>query len=1058
MLKILGNFASLYPLEVDLRGDGSFVDRTRRLQQQILRDSDHKQWGGMQVMQAFNRLKGEFGTVPCPYVVGSGLFMGGYKKADFSCLETSQTIMDHQFWELADGRYYYVWDLLEEFFPSGLIDSMWRAFDALLRTLAADRDYWQHKALLLASPPEIETPAGADDMPVPAGLLHRGLSPAAARTPDKPVLQTPAGDMTYRELDAMSNAVAMQLNRLQVRANELVAIMMERNASLLAAAVGILKAGAAYVPIDIGLPAERVAYLLDNTGARVVLTQKHHQTSIGRANSHVTVIAVDDLEPEDGAGLQQADVSQTDLAYVIYTSGSTGQPKGVMIEHSAALNTVVDVNRRFGIGIDDKVFGVSSFSFDLSVYDVFGVLEAGATLVYPSPAAAYNPAHWLDVMKSAEVTVWNSAPPLMSLLVETALRQNVTLPRLRLVMLSGDWIPVDLPAMIKRVAPNAGIISLGGATEAAIWSIYYPIDKVDPAWVSIPYGKPLANQGWQIRDTLGRRTPLWTVGELFITGVGLARGYWRDDEKTNRSFITDADSGERLYRTGDMGRYLPDGNIEFMGRIDAQVKIQGHRIELGEVEAAMHESPLVREVVVLALPVATGAQGAAGSGREKQLVAYVVPADKTLTEGGADPTQTIRALQAFLKEKLPVYMVPAGWSFLESLPITRNGKIDRKALEKVAYSGGEQTAENKNEFIAPRSEMEKQLAGIWQRVLPRQSIGINEDFFEIGGKSFDAVRCVALVQEHFGVTLSLGDIWQTRTIENLAGRIEQGRQADTTQRLLPMNTGGEGRPCFLVHPGGGQIVGYYPLAERLTRPGYAFLALAEDVDSGGLDSIEIAASRYAHLLQQQSAGPYTLAGWSSGGCIAFEMAVQLEAAGQRVDRVVMIDAPAPLQHEPIGRIDMLKGFFEDLGLGLPVRWIDDLKPAGDTQHEFEQIVTMFNRDALQAGPHGTVQLDAGQLYPIYRVFKACVDAVRNYRQTQKVAAEIVVLRAADGVVTEFADHPCCAQADWGWTLFASGPVSCATLEGTHHTLLKPPNVNAVAKAINAPHKAAGSEA
>jgi amino acid adenylation domain-containing protein len=306
-----------------------------------------------------------------------------------------------------------------------------------------------------------------------------------------------------------------------------------------------------------------------------------------------------------------------DLAYVIYTSGSTGRPKGVMIDHRGAVNTILDVNHRFHVEPGDRVLALSSLSFDLSVYDVFGILAAGATIVMPDASGRRDPAHWTDLVARREVSIWNTVPALMQMMVEYLSGLSRRLPgSLRLVLLSGDWIPVNLPARIGELAPGASVVSLGGATEASIWSILYPVDQVDPAWPSVPYGKPMRNQTFHVLDHNLEPRPTWVPGELYIGGAGLAHGYWRDEARTEASFVTHPRTRERLYRTGDLGRYLPDGNIEFLGRQDLQVKIRGHRIELGEIEVALLDHPAVSAGVVAAVGDPRG---------DRQLVAYVVP-------------------------------------------------------------------------------------------------------------------------------------------------------------------------------------------------------------------------------------------------------------------------------------------------------------------------------------------------------------------------------------------------------------------------------------------------
>ena len=381
--------------------------------------------------------------------------------------------------------------------------------------------------------------------------------------------------------------------------------------------MGTLVSGAAYLPIDPSIPRDRLRLLLEDSGTEMVLTQSHLDEAIDWPDN-ITRFSVDRLsfaaECQPLTGVAQ---KPEDLAYVIYTSGSTGVPKGVMIDHRGAVNTILDINRRFGVSPEDGVLAVSNLNFDLSVYDIFGVLAEGGTIVMPDPNGTRDPAHWLDIMKKENVTLWNSVPALMEMLLEYSSGKNETIPqKLRLVLMSGDWIPLSLPGRIREVAPGADLISLGGATEASIWSIMYPIGDLWPEWKSIPYGKPMANQRFYVLNRFLEPCPDWVPGQLYIGGDGLALGYWNDSEKTGKSFIIHPKTGERLYRTGDMGRYLPDGNIEFLGREDLQVKIRGHRIELGEIEETVKLHPGVYEAVVVAAKDQRG---------DRFLAGYVVP-------------------------------------------------------------------------------------------------------------------------------------------------------------------------------------------------------------------------------------------------------------------------------------------------------------------------------------------------------------------------------------------------------------------------------------------------
>jgi yersiniabactin nonribosomal peptide synthetase len=354
------------------------------------------------------------------------------------------------------------------------------------------------------------------------------------------------------------------------------------------------------LPIDPDIPPSRMQYLLKNGEVRVAITQSSLEKSLALPEGLVQ-FALDRALEDIPSLCSFVELSSDALAYVIYTSGSTGAPKGVMINHRAAVNTILDINSRFAVTHGDRLLALSSLTFDLSVYDVFGTLAAGGTVVFPAACHQRDPAHWLRRMRTSGVTIWNSAPALMQMMLEYLKGSGERFPDcLRLVLLSGDWIPVDLPDAIRALAPSSRVISLGGATEASIWSILFPIDTIDPEWKSIPYGSPMQNQRVHVLDFAGEPCPDWTVGELFIGGSGLAVGYWKDSVKTAAHFIESDLRGERLYRTGDWGRFVPRGYIEFLGRRDSQVKISGHRIELGEVEDALLRHPRIKDAVVVA--------------------------------------------------------------------------------------------------------------------------------------------------------------------------------------------------------------------------------------------------------------------------------------------------------------------------------------------------------------------------------------------------------------------------------------------------------------------------
>ncbi|HCU48712.1 MAG TPA: non-ribosomal peptide synthetase, partial [Micromonosporaceae bacterium] len=449
--------------------------------------------------------------------------------------------------------------------------------------------------------------------------LHDGVFEQALRTPDRPAIIAGDDVVTYQQLASHAFGIADRLVQDGCGKGDLVAITMERGWHQVSAALGTLLAGGAYMPVDTSSPPARQEQIMASSEARFRLT----------TDSMAEIVPVTTAREVTGPGPE-------DLAYVIHTSGSTGVPKGVMIAHEAALNTVADINERFGVTGDDKVLALSALGFDLSVYDIFGPLSIGGCLVIPDHERRADPSRWAQLVQQHQITIWNSVPAQMQMLGGyLSVPDAPSVTSLRLAMLSGDWIPVALPDQIRAHVPDLTMISLGGATEASIWSISYPIGTVDPAWASIPYGKPLANQTFHVLDSALRPCPEWVVGELYIGGAGVAMGYLNDPQRTQERFITHPTARERLYRTGDLGRYLPDGNIEFLGREDFQVKIRGYRIELAEIETALCTHPGVAGAAVLV----EGDQPL-----ERRLIGFAEPARITPNVSGLDELPAIASV------------------------------------------------------------------------------------------------------------------------------------------------------------------------------------------------------------------------------------------------------------------------------------------------------------------------------------------------------------------------------------------------------------------------------
>ncbi|MGG4460874.1 amino acid adenylation domain-containing protein [Brevibacillus porteri] len=654
--EIVGDFTTLTLLAVELSAGETILERGRNLQQQLWRDLDHPYVGGVQVQRELAKQTGEHNGVAMPIVFTSALGVEQWSGSDsdgkwlgklvYNITQTPQVWLDHQVVE-QDGELLLIWDAVEGLFPEGLLADMFTAYCELLHRLTEEDAVWQESAPSQMAVPRLEARIAANDTaaPVSTETLVGLFDKQAACQTDQPAVISTQRTLTYGELADAADQIAKWLRSQGVQPNTLVAVVMEKGWEQVAATLGIMKSGAAYLPIDPLNPEERRSQLLHDGQVQFVLTQSWLDERLGWPLD-VERLIVDQMMTRDEASTVNPVASVAgqpeDLAYVIYTSGSTGQPKGVMIDHRGAVNTIEDINQRFAVGAQDRVLALSNLNFDLSVYDIFGMLAAGGTIVMPDADKAKDPAHWLEWLEAEQVTVWNTVPALMQMLIEYAVGRNLHLPQLlRLVLLSGDWIPLDLPNKIKSFFPHVQVIGLGGATEASIWSNLFAIEDIAPSWKSIPYGRPMVNQRYHVLNESMGDCPVWVPGQLFISGIGLAKGYWRDENKTNEKFITHPRTGERLYRTGDLGRYLPDGTLEFLGREDFQVKIRGHRIELGEIETALKRHEGLKDVVV-AVPD-DGAD-------EKRLVGYVVldrEKDSALFETEqADPAASAARWQA----------------------------------------------------------------------------------------------------------------------------------------------------------------------------------------------------------------------------------------------------------------------------------------------------------------------------------------------------------------------------------------------------------------------------
>ncbi|MGM9978728.1 MAG: amino acid adenylation domain-containing protein, partial [Clostridium sp.] len=548
------------------------------------------------------------------------------------------------------------------------------------------------------------------------------------KTPNKIAVRHNDNFITYSELNNKANKLARILRNKGIKKNEYVIIMTSRSIEMIVAVLGAIKSGAAYVPVDINYPNDRIEYIIDNCNAKAIVTNVNDK----EINTTVTKINICELDNYDESEENLEIInSLDDIFYLIYTSGSTGRPKGVIIDQRGAYNTIIDINRRFQVNSKDNILGVSSLCFDLSVYDIFGSLLEGATLVILNDQR--DIAEIKKKIDEYEITIWNSVPAIIELLVED-LDNEYSNNKLRKVLLSGDWIPINLNDRIKSKFKNAEVISLGGATEASIWSIHYPIKEVRKEWNSIPYGIPLSNQKIYILDENMNQCAINIKGEIYIGGIGVAKGYMNDNQKNEEHFINHPKYGY-IYRTGDYGVFTNNGYVEFIGRKDSQVKINGFRIELGEIESVINKHKDIQNSAVIV--------------ENNNICAYIV----------SNKTIEVENFRNELRQTLTEYMIPTYIMQVEKIPLTANGKLDRKSLPKIEIN-------NKERYLAPRNDLERTLVQVFERVLSIKPIGINDNFFELGGDSIKAIRVVSQVREE-GYEVSVKDIMQYKTINKI---------------------------------------------------------------------------------------------------------------------------------------------------------------------------------------------------------------------------------------------------------------------------------------------------
>ena len=815
--------------------------------------------------------------------------------------------------------------------------------------------------------------------------------------------------VTYGELNARANQVAHYLRSLGAGPEVLVGIFLENSVAMIVALIGVLKSGAAYVPLDVKYPTERLRLILQDTRMTLLLTERRLLQNLPQLEQR-TVFLDDEHDSIARQSVENlAPVGPANLAYIIYTSGSTGTPKGVMIEHRNIANQVPVLAHDFGVNAASRVLQFASFSFDASVFEIHCSLSSGATLCLVPKESLLPGESLLQTFREQGITTVLLPPSAL------AVMEPDELPQLQALLSGGEACSADI---VRRWSPGRRFVNVYGPTETTVIVTCTDCVADEKAPTTAPtIGRAMEGSDIYILDSQLRPAPVGVLGEIFIGGAGVARGYLNRPELTAEKFMPHPFSrqpGARLYRTGDKARLLPSGEIDYQGRIDTQVKLRGFRIELGEIENALRQYPSVHEALVAARENGPG---------DKRLIAYVVKRP--------DGTATVTELREFLKERLPEYMVPSLFVFLEEIPLTPHGKYDRRALPlPVEGRAGE------SHQVAPRDVVELQLTEQWEELL-RVPCGVTDDFFELGGHSLLAVRLMSRIEQLYGKKIPLATLFKAPTIESLSTILRHDPNGSNWSPLVAIQPHGSERPFFCVHPVSGNVLCYRALAQRLgqQQPFYALQARGLDDEQEPRATVAAMAADYlAAVRTVQPDGPYLLGGWSMGGLIAFEMAKQLQAQGEEVQLLALIDTKALEAEEISGEESLLASFALHLGLSL-----EQLRMAVDAVAEAqpEDYLAFLLEHAKAANiiPH---DMSLAHLRQQFNVFKVNVRAAQRYRPAG-IQGNVVLFRATE----RRAD----ADPTLGWSELGLEKIVMHDTPGTHLSMVREPFVSSLAEKL-----------
>jgi len=830
--------------------------------------------------------------------------------------------------------------------------------------------------------------------------LHKLIEAQAARTPDAVAVSQGSNKLSYKQLDLRANQLASYLRSKGVGPDTPVGVCLHRSTELIIAFLAVLKAGGACLPLDPEYPKDRLIYMLGDSQAPVVITSSSLLDRLGEKQIQVVLVDVDeDRIATESSAAPVRNIAPNNLAYVIYTSGSTGKPRGVLLPHSALVSYVGAAIDLYGMTSGDRVAQFSSISFDIAVEEIYPTLASGATVVLRTGQGAPGASEFLEWLGKEQITVVDLPTAYWHELVRELAETRRSMPAsVRLLIVGGEKASAaTYKSWLDCVGKKVRWINTYGPTEATVIATAFEPDPNQPVPDNIPIGRAIANAEVYVLDEQLHPVNAGQAGELHIGGKGLAHGYLNRPEITAAKFIESPfKRGERLYKTGDMVRYLPDGNIEFIGRTDFQVKIRGFRVELGEIESALQKCDGVRECIVIARE----------DDGDKRLVAYLV--------ASREQKPAVASVRSSLKQQLPEYMVPADYVYMDRLPLTPNGKVDRRALPAPELSGSAE------QVAGPRTEAERKLSMIWEQILGKRPVGIHDNFFELGGHSLLALRMMRRIEQQFARRLPLTVLVQAPTIADLANLLEQETSSGLWSSVIPMQPDGNHPALFFVHGLGGTVMRFHELARHMApdQPFYGLQASGLDGKQPPLKTVEeMAALYYEQIRGVQPEGPYFLGGYSFGGLVALEIARKLRSEGKQVAMLALVDTYAGVPPAT----SLVSKFFR-------LSWTQKL------------AYLRKRADRYRKGIKRRIDL----LYmpaALRQVREACAIAERTY-EPRPYAGKVTLFRASEKGLRGLDD----SQLS-GWHRYAKGGLEIHEIDADHGNILNEPRVRHLADAI-----------